>query len=605
VPAVVDDNNRCTVDSCSAASGVTHTPAALGTVCGGNACVGLSTCDASATCQAGAPPKLTDGDACTIDSCDPATGVSHIPIPGCGVALVPPALDPSVEYDFLTASSFLFSGPGAVQTGVQAGAIVPARQVVIRGRALDTSSVPVRGLRVSARGHDELGVTYTRDDGKFDFVANGGMNLVLELRADDFIPVSRLVTPTYHTFTTLDDIVVTARDSRVTAVDLGAPQFQVVRGSTSTDADGTRTATILIPPNTTTADLPAGAIHVRATEFTVGPNGKAAMPGVLPPASGYTYAVELSVDEAEAMGLESVRFNQPLSLYVDNFIHFPVGEPVPLGYYDRSQGTWVASTSGRVISILNTLGGIAHVDVTGDGVEDTGAALDALGISLEELQQLAVTYAGASATTLWRVQTSHFTAWDANWPTPVGAGITGCDEGCSVSGENLTSHETNACGSIIDCHNASLGESWSIPGTGLSVRYTSVYQGGHRTLNLTLGKAPLPPLKRIDVFIDVAGQLQKFKVPVSKALDPFSYTWDGLDGYGRPVQGPQSADVTIHYVYAATYGSGGGGFGAPSGGGALSSLNLNRLDVEIYYSQTFTTFIGAFDPKPLGLGGLG
>ena len=62
------------------------------------------------------------------------------------------------------------------------------------------------------------------------------------------------------------------------------------------------------------------------------------MPGELPPSSGYTYALELSVDEADLAGATSVRFNQAIPFYVENFLRFPVGSPVPSGYYDRERG---------------------------------------------------------------------------------------------------------------------------------------------------------------------------------------------------------------------------------------------------------------------------
>ena len=46
--------------------------------------------------------------------------------------------------------------------------------------------------------------------------------------------------------------------------------------------------------------------HVRLTEYTVGEAGPQAMPGELPPQSGYTYAAEYSVDEAVAAGALNV-----------------------------------------------------------------------------------------------------------------------------------------------------------------------------------------------------------------------------------------------------------------------------------------------------------
>jgi hypothetical protein len=54
------------------------------------------------------------------------------------------------------------------------------------------------------------------------------------------------------------------------------------------------------------------SLSIRATEYTVGKAGPASMPGKLPPSSGYTYAVELSADEAIAAGATTVTFSKPL-----------------------------------------------------------------------------------------------------------------------------------------------------------------------------------------------------------------------------------------------------------------------------------------------------
>ncbi len=96
-------------------------------------------------------------------------------------------------------------------------------------------------------------------------------------------------------------------EDRVTGVDLTDDELQVAQGSPITDGDGTRRATLLLEPGTeATATLPDGTekelgdrLNIRATEFTIGANGPAAMPGELPPTSAYTYAVEYSIDEAD------------------------------------------------------------------------------------------------------------------------------------------------------------------------------------------------------------------------------------------------------------------------------------------------------------------
>jgi hypothetical protein len=77
-----NDNNSCTTNTCS--NGMCAYPAvANGTACGdGNACNGGETCQ-SGTCAAGTPLTCNDGNSCTTDSCDPASGCTTTPIAGC------------------------------------------------------------------------------------------------------------------------------------------------------------------------------------------------------------------------------------------------------------------------------------------------------------------------------------------------------------------------------------------------------------------------------------------------------------------------------------------------------------------------------------------
>jgi hypothetical protein len=70
----------------------------------------------------------------------------------------------------------------------------------------------------------------------------------------------------------------------------------------------------MVMPDGTEKPLPQ--MDFRATEYTVGEDGPESMPAPLPPTSGYTYAVELSVDEAVEAGAEEVRFSEPVYNYV-------------------------------------------------------------------------------------------------------------------------------------------------------------------------------------------------------------------------------------------------------------------------------------------------
>jgi hypothetical protein len=82
-----DDNNPCTVDGCDPSTGVTHIPVPVGASCSdGNACNGAESCDGAGSCRTGMAPIVDDGNPCTADACDPMMGVTHSPLPpgiGC------------------------------------------------------------------------------------------------------------------------------------------------------------------------------------------------------------------------------------------------------------------------------------------------------------------------------------------------------------------------------------------------------------------------------------------------------------------------------------------------------------------------------------------
>ncbi len=77
-----DDGNPCTTDSCEAGTGCAHAPAA-GRCDDGSACTVGDTCQDGA-CAPGTAADCGDGNPCTQDLCDPATGCSN-PVVGDGI----------------------------------------------------------------------------------------------------------------------------------------------------------------------------------------------------------------------------------------------------------------------------------------------------------------------------------------------------------------------------------------------------------------------------------------------------------------------------------------------------------------------------------------
>jgi hypothetical protein len=404
--------------------------------------------------------------------------------------------------------SFIYLGsPGseALQKNVQPGAIDETRAAYIRGLVRTREGAPVAGVRVSVREEPELGHALTRNDGAFEIVVNGGGVVVLTFSKSGFLPAQRSLKTQWKGLNELPPLALVPPSQQATSVAFGpAVPAQVATSSIVVDADGTRSATLLIPAGTS-ADLvaadgsiePASSLTLRATEYTVGPTGPEAMPASLPPTSGYTYAVELSADEAAAGS--TVRFSQPIFAYVENFLNFPVGIKVPAGYFDYKGAIWNGSDDGRVIRVLGLDAGLALLDVTGSGAAADATALAGLEITDAERELVGARFPVGQS--LWRVPIPHLTPWDFNWPyvPPTDA------RSPNVPKPDLHDPKEDPeedCGSILDCHNQTLGEIEPISGTPYSLVYSSArIPKRNNQARLTLSGASLPAsLRRANFF---------------------------------------------------------------------------------------------------------
>ncbi|WP_242344342.1 RHS repeat-associated core domain-containing protein [Anaeromyxobacter terrae] len=567
-----------------------------------------------------------DGDSCTTDSCDPVKGMLHVAIAGCTVT--PP--DPSTVASPLSSTSitsfadsvaFLYSGTNRIQFGVAAGAIDLTRIAVARGKALSSEGVPVSGALVTIVGRPQFGHTYTRSDGSYDLVVNGGEQVVAQVAKAGFLPAHARAFARPLDYTPLEDVILLPHDARVTRVAMGISATQVARGSAVDDGAGVRQATVVFPPGTYAGiSLPDGTsqqlstMNVRFTEYTATPYGKKAMPGELPPTSAYTYAIELGADEAVAAGATEVKFNQAVAMYIENYLAFPVGGRVPVGYYDRAKGKWVPSNDGRVVAILGVNAGLAALDVDGSGFEATPTQLSALGITDAERIELAGLYqAGRS---LWRVQVTHFTPWDCNWPYGCkdadGDGKPDCAQpNAPPPKEHHDDCNSTQTGSIIECQNQTLGEKVSVVGTPFELYYKSDRASGYKAANtarIPITGAVVPPgLLKIEVELGIAGRSFKYDfVPPFSPDQSFTFEWDGKDAYSRELRGRAALSIRIGYSYDTVYlepsdRNGPMSFGALSGSGVSFSATRSRGPVTIY--QAWNTSLGAWAPRAAGLGG--
>lgn len=499
-------------------------------------------------------------------------------LPSDPATQAPPLTEAGIA-SFADGVAFLHEGPDALQTGADPTVFDARSLAVLRGRVLDGTGHPLPGVRVRLAGQPRFGETRSREDGWFDLAFNGGGLVTLEYDKPGYLRSQRKVKPAWRDWTVVDDLVLLARTPQYSDIDLGpeAPDGpQLAWGPLSLDDRGRRRPVMLFPAGLKAAiDLPDGRqqplnhLTLRATEYTVGHLGPAAMPGELPVSVGYTYAVDISVDEAEMLGARSVHFSEAVPVYVDNFIAAPVGTSVPAGWYDPAKATWIGSDNGRVIEILGIQDGRARLRVGSGPGEARADELQALGISDSELQALASLYPAGSQ--LWRVPLQHLSAWDFNWPWGPPPDAIGppdspppdpddkptCGQGslpCACPGEGCDIHfEARA-----------LGQRLPLAGTPYSLYYRSDRVGA-----ATAGSPAKPnPVNRYQVEItadswpasltgitvnsDIAGRRHQVNLPAAQgwqARQKLTFEWDGRDAYGREVHQATMATTLVQYHY--------------------------------------------------------
>jgi RHS repeat-associated protein len=550
----------------------------------------------------------SDGQLAASDDVTVIINPDPVPPPPDPSTVAPP-LDTTVATTVFSGTGFLYDGPNPIQTGVAPGTINPVRVAILRGKVTDRNNAPLPKVKVTILNHPEFGQTLTRADGMFDIAVNGGGLLTIKFEKVGFLPVQRTENVPWQDYEGVPDVVMIGYDPAVTFIDLNAATpIQVVHGSVVSDSSGTRRARLFFKQGTTaTIKLPGGAMqgldkfNMRATEYTVGPNGPQTMPGDLPPTSDYTYAVKFSIDEAEAAGAVEESFSQPVIQYLENFLNFPTGTLVPSGFYDSLRGVWVPSANGRVVKILSITGGTANLDVNGAGVAATDPEYAALGINVPERQTLATLFAANQS--LWRVPFSRFSPIDLNFPGGdrgrVGSTPNG---GATGIGGNPPNNQNRRCGSVIGCQGQTLGETINPVGAPFTLNYSSDRTPGRQTeytVNIPLSGATVPaPLQRIDLEVNVAGQVFRQSFPPAPNQTT-TFTWDGKDAYGRSVQGKQMATVTIGFVYNGVYYNT-VGFGFAANGIPLVA-NPTRNETSLLRRTQLA--IGAFDAHGQGLGG--
>ncbi|MEZ0392870.1 MAG: PKD domain-containing protein, partial [Pseudobdellovibrionaceae bacterium] len=471
-----------------------------------------------------------------------------------------PPLASSGLQPMIDSVKFLYEGENAIQRNVQPGAIDANRVAVLQGVVFNQDGSPLSGVKISVLEMPEVGETFTSENGKFHIAVNGGAVLTVHYERNGYFPLQRKISTSALDYFHTEKVVMVPPDSKVTQLQNNAASIQVAKGSKVSDTSGERTPMLVIPPLTEAKlQMPDGSlkpistISLRATEYTVGADGPQRMPAELPTMTGYTYAVELSVDEAIAAGAEHVVFSNPIPFYVDNFLDVPAGSVVPVGSYDAQLGAWKAENDGIVVKVLSIQNNSAILTFDDNGTPATPQQLSVLKITPDELMKIAENYAPGQS--FWRARLSHLSPIDLNFLTK----LPRVRVATKRPGPPQNPKETGCTmGSIIGLTDCSLGEELSFPGVPTNFHYSTLTKPGRvaeRQVVIPLFNdvfLPSDSTENIHLKIEIAGQVYEQDFTPSSYLST-TWSWDGKDSFGRNVYGRTPARITIDYESPTFY----------------------------------------------------
>jgi RHS repeat-associated protein len=468
---------------------------------------------------------------------------------------IAPSLPVGAVGSFSSRVSFLNQGDHPVQFEVQEEALDADRLSVVRGCVKDRSGQPLAGVRVSLRDCTESGYTYSRADGMFDLVANGGGALFVDYEREGFLSAQRTVRVEWNEITVAPDVVLIPLDPAATPVEFGASAMaQVAESSVVTDEDGARCVSAIFSPGTGAyvvgsdgASNSVDQLTVRATEYTVGDSGLEAMPGELRAPMAYTYCVEYSADEVTDGRVE---FTQPVAIYFDNFLDFPVGLPIPVAWYDDETKSWIAENNGTVVDFLGPdSSGLALIDCDGDGIAESLSGLLAAGYTEDELLLLAQTRTAGS---YWRTTVTHFTPYDWNYSYVSELSSEEKPQTLDIKQQQTVSDASTDSGhGTIAIENRNFNEALAVSGTPFNLHYeSSAHRGNMMEIPLS-GETLSSDVKRVNLSVQIAGKTYTYEYDPVLNLS-CSFQWDGLDAYGYPCASAMGK-FTLSYLAHGRY----------------------------------------------------
>ena len=230
---------------------------------------------------------------------------------------------------------------------------------VLRGTVRDATGAALPGVAVTVAAHPELGSTVTQGSGAFDIAVNGGQRFAFTLpclgtcrsaarcstvaglcgggRRDD-----EQVRPASHP----GHLGCDRHPGRAWKHASGRRGRAASDGHGAAEHAGDDDAARWRYGASRDDDNPRDRVHRRRERAERDASASFAPERV-------HVCGRRRVDEAIDAGAAQVTFSQPLPFYVENFLGFPVGTAIPVGFYNTASGAWAASPNGNGVCLQN------------------------------------------------------------------------------------------------------------------------------------------------------------------------------------------------------------------------------------------------------------
>ncbi|WP_456446305.1 PKD domain-containing protein, partial [Thiolapillus sp.] len=497
-----------------------------------------------------------------------------------------PVLQPLPFPGYFDANRFLIESDPPRQKDVTAYPFADGQTAGVSGHIRDLNGYPLANVAVQVADHPEYGYTLTDGDGNYRILFPGGGQRRLRFDKTGYVPAYRGVAPDWGEDRVLGEQVLLARNPQGAEVYLNGEVSELIPVSGAGTSQG---ATLLfdagdtvLPVGETIPLPPETTLFLRLTDFSQSEQKE--LPAPLPDTWNASNVVVLSEDEY----VQGLVFGQPHPVYLPNHQQYPLGTGLYVGHFNPASGTWQEKGAGHVLKIIDKQDGQAVLSVDADGSPMDPGQLAALGITGAERAWLA----------------EHYGIGDMVQRMPVsGTGIWAMGLALLPQAmDELPEEPPYEPGVELP----PVTQQLPLEGSSYALQYSSERARGYALSSMAMipltGEAVSDALVKVELVARVAGREYRYDYDPEPGLE-HRFLWDGLDYFGRAVNGRKRLKIEVNHYYKADYPLSASlideAFGDLPAGGAQTRQSGSTLKV----TRQWEVWLGNYTNEYTGLGG--